>query len=105
MVGRMWSAASRTISAQLRFCLERGESETGLRLAVASSYFCSLHHLAQEAVAGGRPERATALIAEGLRVHQEVRIQRDVAACLESQASLFVGTDADRAARLFGAAE
>jgi predicted ATPase/DNA-binding CsgD family transcriptional regulator len=93
------------VRAAMRFCLEQGEAETGLRLAVAGSYFCSLHRLEQEALACGDSERATALAEEALRVQNEIGIQRDVATCLEAQALLFAGTDPDRAARLFGAAE
>ena len=93
------------VRAAMRFCLERGEAETGLRLAVAGSYFCSLHRLAQEAFACGDPERATVFTDEAFRVQKEIGVQRDVAACLEAQALLFAATQPDRAARLFGAAE
>jgi predicted ATPase/DNA-binding CsgD family transcriptional regulator len=91
--------------AASRWCLERGEAEVGLRLTVAGSRFCSLHHLARLATERGEASQSAALRAEGVQVGEELGIRRDVAACLESQAVFFTPLDSARAARLFGAAE
>jgi predicted ATPase/DNA-binding CsgD family transcriptional regulator len=93
------------LRAASRWCLERGEAEVGLRLTVAGSRFCSLHHLARLATARGDTLESAALRAECVQLSGELSIRRDVAACLESQAVFFAEIDATRAASLFGAAE
>jgi len=93
------------LRAASRWCLERGEVDVGLRLTVAGSRFCSLHHLARLATERGDADHSAALRAEGLGAEGDSGVRRDVAACLETQAVFFASIDPGRAARLFGAAE
>jgi predicted ATPase/DNA-binding CsgD family transcriptional regulator len=93
------------LRAASRWCLERGESEIGLRLTVAGSRFCSLQHLVRVAIERGDAQQSANLRAECLHVAERPGARRDVATCLEVQAGFFATTDPARAARLFGAAE